>query len=413
MKIRNTLEVVVLKIWYDRSLSSRLVSLLLLPLSWFFARLINRRKRRLLANQERKGSSPVVIVVGNITVGGTGKTPLIVAMTQSFMEQGYDVAILSRGHGGGYLKQAHGEPQRVSVESDSGWVGDEPVMMAIQLAKITGLKAAVPVIICCANRADGLAELCSDSRRPDIVLVDDGLQHYALPRDLEIAIIDGQRGFGNGYLLPAGPLREPLARLREVDFLLINGAVNDQTLKAIRDHSETHYSLSVQPSAIVPLNSLANKNVDQSHQSLGEQIASLLLSDNVDVVAVAALGNPERFFDSLHSLFASRVSSGGLVCGKDSIDGDSIADTIADTNSALMAPFFDERRFPDHHHYVKSDFDFATPNTLVIMTAKDAVKCVKFVDQLSFPVFVLEVETIVEPVFIAALMGNIHRRFNR
>lgn len=149
-----------------------------------------------------------LVVIGNITVGGTGKTPITGWLAEQLMGAGRKPAVVSRGYGG--RRQA--APVRVTAESDPAEVGDEPVMLALQ--------AGCPVWVC-ADRADAARRAVEQGA--DLVLSDDGLQHYRMARDLEICVIDGDRGLGNGRLLPAGPLREPARRLKEVDEVLIQG----------------------------------------------------------------------------------------------------------------------------------------------------------------------------------------------
>ena len=150
-----------------------------------------------------------VIVVGNINVGGTGKTPLTLALAQQLVEHGWHPLIVSRGFGGKAQL-----PQQVSAASDALQVGDEPLLMA--------RRDICPVWVG-RDRARTARAALQAHPQCDVVLCDDGLQHYRLQRDVEIAVVDGVRGFGNGLLLPAGPLREPESRLQEVDAVVVNG----------------------------------------------------------------------------------------------------------------------------------------------------------------------------------------------
>ena len=167
-------------------------------------------KRRLQRFRKEKPLPPVpVLVVGNITVGGTGKTPLVIALVQAAVARGLKVVVVSRGFGG---KTDH-YPRLVTADSNALKVGDEPVL----IARRTG----VPVILD-PDRRNALDVAIRD-HAPDLVISDDGLQHYALPRSAEIVVVDGQRGLGNGRCLPEGPLREPATRLKEVDFVVSTG----------------------------------------------------------------------------------------------------------------------------------------------------------------------------------------------
>ncbi len=160
----------------------------------------------------RRANVPVV-VIGNITAGGTGKTPVTVWLATALAERGFAPGIVSRGYGG----SQSGASMRVDARSDPAVVGDEPVLIAMRTGR--------PVVVD-ADRVRGAAMLVQDGA--DLVIADDGLQHYALARDYEICVVDGARGLGNGMLLPAGPLREPVSRIAEVDQVLVNGRLREQ-----------------------------------------------------------------------------------------------------------------------------------------------------------------------------------------
>jgi len=246
-----------------------------------------------------------VIVVGNLTAGGTGKTPLVAWLAGYLKQKGFRPGIVARGYGG----RASSWPQQVVSGSDPGIVGDEAVM----LAEITGCPMAVA-----PNRVAAARELL-DHSDCDVIISDDGLQHYALRRDLEIAVIDGVRRFGVGFLLPAGPLREPLKRLREIDLVVVNGIAG-----------RGEYSMRM----------LTGKAC-----SLGEPQQQRELGDfrGQSVHAVAGIGNPSRFFQSLQQ-HGIRV---------------------------------EEHAFPDHHRFHAEDIQFEDDRP-VFMTEKDAVKCRQF-----------------------------------
>jgi tetraacyldisaccharide 4'-kinase len=254
----------------------------------------------------RRLSCPV-IVVGNITVGGTGKTPLVLWLYRWLEEQGWRPGVITRGYGG----KASRWPQRVTADSDPVQVGDEPVLLA---------KRGVERIAVGPDRVASGQLLIQDAGC-DIVICDDGLQHYRLGRDVEIAVIDASRGLGNGYLLPAGPLREPAVRLKDVDFEMYNGA-----------HNNGGYCMELSASQVLPVDPRA-----------GRAAQPLSAFEGRHVHAVAGIGNPARFFDMLRR-------SG-----------------IEVTAHAL----------PDHHSFGASDLEFGE-NTIVLMTEKDAVKCVAF-----------------------------------
>lgn len=243
-----------------------------------------------------------VVVVGNLTVGGTGKTPLTIALAEALRAHGYRPGVVSRGYGG-----RRREPLLLGDAPDPAEVGDEPCLIHA---------AGVPVAIGRARPA--AARLLLDAGC-DVVIADDGLQHYALGRDVEICVIDGVRRFGNARLLPAGPLREPLTRLERVDFRVCNG---DEPIAG-------EFPMQLQDGEAVALHDGARR--------------SLLAFAGQRVHAVAAIGNPSRFFASLRA------------AGIDVV----------------------EHAFADHHAFVAGDLDFGD-ELPVLMTDKDAVKCRDF-----------------------------------
>lgn len=311
--------------WY----SNNLVSLLLLPVSWLFCILVIMRRLAYRAGLARIHRFPVpVIVVGNVTVGGTGKTPLVVWLIDRLREKGYTPGIVSRGYGGG----ARNWPQQVRPDSDPRVVGDE----AILLAKRCKCPMAVG-----PSRADA-AQALLDFTDCNIIVSDDGLQHYALGRDVEIAVIDGVRRFGNGHCLPAGPLREPTGRLASVDFVVSNGTPGPR-----------EYAMNLAAGAV--------RRLDDPGV-----VKSLASFEGKQVHAVAGIGNPERFFRQLeeHGLQVIR------------------------------------HPFRDHHPFSRQDVEF-DDNLLVLMTEKDAVKCRSFATQNHWyvPVFAQVDERILPLLF--------------
>lgn len=245
-----------------------------------------------------------VVVVGNITVGGTGKTPLVVWLADYLQAKGYKPGIISRGYGG----RARTWPQQVRPDSDPKTVGDE----AILISRRTGCPMAVG-----PDRYEAGKALLENSKC-NILLSDDGLQHYGLGRDIEIAVIDGKRRFGNGFLLPAGPLREGIWRLQHVDIKISNGAATYDECSMKMRHGE-----------LVSMG-------DRGCRSLSDFAGS-------NVHAVAGIGNPDQFFRLLKSKQLDVI----------------------------------EHAFADHHGFTKDDIEFGD-NLPVIMTEKDAVKCQNF-----------------------------------
>ncbi|MGH8474613.1 MAG: tetraacyldisaccharide 4'-kinase [Methylococcales bacterium] len=288
--------------WYERAGVIRL----LVPLSWLFTWGASLR-RALYAWGWLKSSGPdcLVIVVGNITVGGTGKTPLVIWLAGFLKQQGWKPGIVSRGYKG----RSSRAPRRVTPESDPRVVGDEAVLIARH--------TACPMAV---GRDRAVAALRLEKETPcDIIVADDGLQHYALKRDLEIAVVDAARLFGNGLCLPAGPLRERKNRLEQVDLVVYNGGREAQAfeMKLAGDVAVNN----VRPDIRVALREFASKPCH----------------------ALAGIGNPERFFNFLKAR--------GLC--------------------------FDTRAFPDHHEFGSEDLYFADHRP-VLMTEKDAVKCSSF-----------------------------------
>jgi tetraacyldisaccharide 4'-kinase len=257
-------------VWYERK--SQWFSLLLLPLSWLFAIVVACRRAAYRKGWFRSFRVPrPVIVVGNITVGGTGKTPMTIWLAEQLHARGLRVGIVLRGYGG----QSKHWPRDVTRETSSQDVGDEAVL----LAQRTGaLVVAGPDRVADARRAI--------ERGAEIVLCDDGLQHYRLQRDAEIAVIDERRGLGNSRMLPAGPLREPASRLNSVDVKVrTRRSVASMTLK------------SVGGSSVVAIPTLR----EAISVATGER-RSLESFKGSRVHAVAGIGNPQAFFDSLTAL---------------------------------------------------------------------------------------------------------------
>ena len=253
------------RVWYGKAS----LGWVLLPLSALYALLSGCRRWLYRSGIFRTHRLSVpVIVVGNITAGGTGKTPTVVWLARMLSERGYSPGIVSRGYGGSKSKSS----MRVDGDSAAAVVGDEPVLLA--------RRAEVPVVVD-ADRVRAVEMLIDDG--VDVVVTDDGLQHYRLGRDYEICVIDGARGLGNRRLLPAGPLREGPRRLRDVDQLLVNGRLRD-------DHE-----LSVAEQNAISFELVAT----EASRLNGSLTRSLERFAGTTVHAVAGIGNPSRFFDLL------------------------------------------------------------------------------------------------------------------
>ena len=287
--------------WYGKTG----LTLLLRPLSWLFVGLSSLRRFAYRSGFKKSTRLPVpVVIVGNLTVGGTGKTPLVIWLANYLKRNGYKPGIISRGYGG----QAHNWPQQVRPDADPVVVGDEAVLIS--------RRTNCPMAVGPDRVAAGQALLkYSDC---DVLLSDDGLQHYALKRDVEILVIDGIRRFGNGFCLPAGPLRECVSRQHEVDYKITSGiaAQGEYPMKYV-----DAFAVNLKNGERQPLKSFSGQKI----------------------FAIAGIGNPDRFFNYLRSQ--------GLR--------------------------IDCRAFPDHFAYTATSIPSAD-NTIVLMTEKDAVKCRRF-----------------------------------
>ena len=263
------------------------------------------------ARQDKRSYRPPLplIVVGNLTAGGAGKTPLVIRLCQLAVDMGLKPGIATTGYG-----RKGKQTSLVRAGDDAATCGDEPVL----LARRTGVPVAVA-----AERLEAVKMLAEMGL--DLVLSDDGLQHAALERDIEVCVVDGERGFGNGHLIPAGPLREPVARLGSVDYVIANGEGpgNDQLAGVDTMHVDAYVVRSVDDQKMYPV----------------EEFASMC--GQVAVHAVAGIGNPGRFFRLLEDLGIKAEAS----------------------------------VFPDHYAYSVSDFASFEPGSAIIMTEKDAVKC--------------------------------------
>ncbi len=258
VSIKSRIERHIERLWYGASM----LTVLLLPLAWIYRAVITVRRVCYYFGWLRSVKCSVpVIVIGNVTVGGSGKTPLVVWLVQYLDSMGMRPGIVSRGYGGG----TGNHPVIVGTNSRAKVVGDEPLL----LARRTG----VPVCVC----SDRVAAVQHLLLKTDITIIvsDDGLQHYRLQRDLEFMVIDGQRGLGNGRMLPAGPLREPSARLAEADLVFSNGPID---------------GISAHVFGLVP--GKARALYAEHERELGE-----FSGDRV--WAVAGIGNPDRFYSLL------------------------------------------------------------------------------------------------------------------
>jgi tetraacyldisaccharide 4'-kinase len=276
-----------------------------------------------------------VLVVGNLSIGGTGKTPFIVELVEMLAEKGIRVGIVSRG----YKSSLSIFPHQVAEKDTAELVGDEPYMLYKKLA--------VPVVIS-PKRTEAVALLIQNNN-VDIVISDDGMQHYAMGRDIEVLLFDGTRQFGNQLILPFGPLREPFSRLKSVDLVVQNG---DQR-NSYRAQKTTVKALS-----LVHIETKQERELDYLKQQ--------------EVVAIAGIGNPSRFFSSLEKIVQIKSK------------------TI----------------YPDHHPFSINDFDNVHEDKIVVMTEKDAVKCQSFAKKNWY---YLKVKMVFEPSLTSQLEKLIAR----
>jgi tetraacyldisaccharide 4'-kinase len=273
-----------------------------LPLAALYRAVTSLRRALYRRGWKRSERMPVpVIVVGNLTVGGAGKTPLVIALVDALRERGFRPGVVSRGYGG----SAQG-PILLDDNPDPRVTGDEPTL----IRQRTGVPVAIG-----RDRPKAARRLLDAG--VNVVVADDGLQHYALARDVEICVVDGARRFGNAHMLPAGPLREPLSRLRQVDFIVCNGGAPGAGEIPMRLQVADVVAVS-DPSSKRPLDSFAG----------------------IRVHAVAGIGNPARFFAMLRQRGIEPV----------------------------------EHAFADHHPYHAHELQFGDDSP-VLMTEKDAVKC--------------------------------------
>ncbi|MDX2345689.1 MAG: tetraacyldisaccharide 4'-kinase [Legionella sp.] len=299
---------IINKLWYGK----HAYAWALYPFALIYGWIVRVRRWYLIQFKQTVFDVPV-IVVGNLTVGGVGKTPLVIALAEHFKARGLRVGIVSRGYGA----RIKNFPYQIQVDDKASWVGDEPLLLA--------QKTKCPVVIA-PKRVDAVRYLL-EKHQIDVVVSDDGLQHYKLARAIEIVVIDSKRGFGNGLCLPAGPLRERKKRMQHVDFVVVNG-----------DDWPGAHRMDLIPGEIYPK----------------------ALPKNTPIAAVAGIGHPERFFDTLTKL------------------------------NIKHKPY----RFSDHHRFTSKDLEVT--EEVVIMTEKDAIKCSRFVNK---PIYVLPVRAEIKDNF--------------
>ena len=312
----------IVKAWY----SDAAWLYLLRPLEAIYRASLPLRKIYLRLSSNWSSKVPV-IVVGNLTVGGTGKTPFVVSLVRYLKSIGYSPGVISRGYGG----NAESYPVDVSDTVGSYMSGDEPYLIR--------RRTSAPVVVD-PDRVRAAKTLLTN-HHVDLIISDDGLQHYRLRRDFEILIVDGERGFGNGFCLPAGPLREPISRLRTIDLVLVNGANFSESIPP----DKKAFSLDVVPTRLVNLGSGEEREVNALK--------------GIQLTAIAALGNANRFWATL--------------------------DRLGYNYRAI--------EYPDHYPLNEEDLSFN--DGVILLTEKDAVKA-KYLNIKKEKIWYLEVEAIVQ-----------------
>lgn len=327
-------------VWYG---SRPIARGLLYPLGLLFCCLAGRRRERLRGEQAR---FPVpVVVVGNIAVGGTGKTPLVIWLVGQLRAAGFKPGVVSRGVGSRQPASLPASAGRWVLPTDpAAEVGDEPLLMV--------QRTGVPLVVG-KDRPAAIRTLLQHCPDCNLILSDDGLQHYRMARDVEIVVLDGERRFGNGLCLPAGPLREPPERVQSCDFVVVNNPSLDTPLQAGRE-----FGMSMQGDTLLPLAAASPRPL------------SALAGQAVHVVT--AIGNPGRFL--------ARLQAAGIQ--------------------------YKLHAYPDHYHFTAQDIHFGD-GLPVLMTEKDAVKCQGFAAALLADVWYLPVEAHLDKMLLEVLLQKL------
>ena len=331
------------RVWYEDASSGWI----LLPLSGLYWVILQLRKLFYdLGFLRTVRASAPIIIVGNLTAGGTGKTPTVLWLVQELQTRGLRPGIVSRGYGG----SQSGTSMRVEADTDASVAGDEPVLLA--------RRGGCPVVVD-PDRSRAAAMLIEDGA--DVIIADDGLQHYRLARDYEICVIDGARGLGNRRLLPAGPLREGPDRLEDVDQVLVNGELR------VRE-----YGVTVAEQNAVSFELVAAEAC-RLNGSLARPIERFA---NTTVHGVAAIGNPQRFFDLLRGHGIQVI----------------------------------EHIYPDHAALTRKDLDFGD-DFEVFMTEKDAVKLGRLsTDKFWYVPVELKMDPLLAAPVIEQIVSRLHSR---
>lgn len=359
--------------WPDFWTQKNWKSLLLKPLAALVCQLAQQRWQRFQSSSSFKTANNCrpVCVVGNIVVGGSGKTPFILALVKAAVAKNIKVGIVSRGYGG----KSKQWPLRVYADSDPKLVGDEPVMLAKALQEYE-----IPIAV--SPKRQQAVEILSQQTDCDWIISDDGLQHYQMPRACEIVLVDGARGFGNGYCLPAGPLRESVKKLSHVDALVINSEDEKNILSQGNDKNGGDYPLPGL-TGFMQLKPVRLMNLMDETQAVSIDALS-----QVQVFAIAGIGNPERFFNTLRQLGA-KVSTESF--------SDHHAYSVSDLKAYVESEQMEANSLENPH----------LMNNALIMTEKDAVKCRPIAQQLSVKHWwYLQVESQVDSTILASIFDK-------
>ena len=290
------------KLWYSKHSSLKALT----PLSWILQKAVECRRSRYRSDTNRVWKAPIpVCIVGNITVGGTGKTPLVIWLYEWLTRRGVKVGIVSRGYGG----KASNYPLIVSEQSRCRDVGEENVLLY--------QRTSAPIVV--DPERVRATQFLLENHTIDLIIADDGLQHYRLGRDIEIAVVDGARGFGNGLLLPFGPLREPKSRLQDVQWLVVKGEQSYIDLPRSLMRLEPVEFVNVENNSVKPIHEFREMHAEKLR-------------------AVAAIGNPDSFQNTLDQI-------------------------------QIQA---NVKAFRDHHHFRSDELD--KNGSVIIVTEKDAQK---------------------------------------
>ena len=361
-------------LWYHKSPMNFFFCMLLFPLSVLFGFISSflaiLKVRMRPSSLELTEANLPVIVVGNISVGGTGKTPIIINLAKQLIDAGYQPAIISRGYGGTATRKQN-VVIPVYANSDPNYCGEESVLIAQSLEH-------TPVIIS-ASRASAYSFVAS-TLNCNVVLSDDGLQHYQLPRSIEIAVIDSTQGLGNGLLIPAGPLRERASRLDKVDYIILNGPQGSNLPPKIHELRTklTHTSVTIR--SLREIETSGNTIFYSSIDVICERLVRFST-----LYMVAGIGNPEKFFTTVNNIFlASKTRPTLINCS-----------------------------YSDHHRYTIKDaclLDKLEQDEALIMTAKDAVKLQALDYTFRSNFFIVDIETMVNVEITTAIISMLKQK---